>query len=261
MYFDSEGVTIYYHTIGIGTPVILIHGFTADFNYNWQAVAQLLSTHFQVIGMDVRGHGQSGKPCEKNAYGLEMVRDVVRLMDHIGIQKAHVVGYSMGGMIALKMASLYPERLYSAVLGGNGIFEEAEFFKIKAEHTVWLQKAIDENIPAMDAMLPDPSKMPDALIPLYHAMKAIDNDPSALLCVVGSLSDLAVSKDEAARIKPALLAIAGDRDDPFNTLQRLKKYRPDTNVMTLPGLDHVTTPFSAVFHEAIQKFLKTHERS
>jgi len=186
---------------------------------------------------------------------LELVKDVIRLMDHIGIQKAHMVGYSMGGMIVLKMASLYPERLYSAVLGGNGLFEEAEFSQIKADHTIWLQKAIDENIPAMDAMLPDPSKLPDDQIPLYHVMKAIDNNPAALLCVLESLSDLAVSKGEAARIKPVLLAIAGDQDDPFNTLPRLKKFRPDTKVMILPGLDHVTTPFSAAFHEAIQNFL------
>ncbi|MCE9547954.1 MAG: alpha/beta hydrolase [Planctomycetia bacterium] len=59
-----------------------------------------MSKNFQVIALDVRGHGLSDKPTREDAYGPELVGDVIRLMDHLHIKKAHIVGYSMGGIIA-----------------------------------------------------------------------------------------------------------------------------------------------------------------
>jgi len=96
--FDSNGVSIQYTVEGQGEPVVLIHGLHASTDINWRApgIIKALAENYQVIAMDVRGHGHSGKPEQEEAYGMEMVEDVIRLLDHLKIKKAHVVGYSMG---------------------------------------------------------------------------------------------------------------------------------------------------------------------
>src|SRR5262245_43153068 len=97
--FDSKGVKIAYSVQGKGEPVVLIHGFLSSGGINWDlpGVTALLAKDFQVITLDVRGHGQSDKPTKEDAYGPELVEDVVRLLGHLKIKKAHIVGYSMGG--------------------------------------------------------------------------------------------------------------------------------------------------------------------
>jgi pimeloyl-ACP methyl ester carboxylesterase len=120
--FDSAGVKIHYATRGEGAPVILIHGLYSSARVNWDSpgVTAHLVRHFQVITLDCRGHGESDKPTAVDAYGLNMVEDVVRLMDHLKIPQARVAGYSMGGSIALKLAASHPPRLNRFVLCGMG---------------------------------------------------------------------------------------------------------------------------------------------
>ena len=124
--FDSSGVPIHYRVEGRGEPVVLIHGLHASAQMNWGApgiIADLAKT-YRVIALDCRGHGQSGKPAAEGAYGVQMVEDIVRLLDHLKLRSAHIVGYSMGGMIALKLAVLHPDRVRSTTLGGMGWLEE-----------------------------------------------------------------------------------------------------------------------------------------
>jgi pimeloyl-ACP methyl ester carboxylesterase len=120
--FDSGGVKIHYAVRGEGDPVILIHGLASSAKLNWDlpgATAQL-AKRFQVITFDNRGHGESDKPTDVGQYGTNMVNDVIRLMDHLHIAKARVAGYSMGGMITMKLLTMHPERVTTAVLGGMG---------------------------------------------------------------------------------------------------------------------------------------------
>jgi pimeloyl-ACP methyl ester carboxylesterase len=120
--FNSAGVKIHYAVQGFGEPVILVHGLYANGRINWElpGTASLLAKHFEVITLDCRGHGRSGKPTAEDAYGTNMVDDVVRLIDHLNIRSARVAGYSMGGMIAMKMAVTHPDRVNAVVLGGMG---------------------------------------------------------------------------------------------------------------------------------------------
>ncbi|HEX72751.1 MAG TPA: alpha/beta fold hydrolase, partial [Candidatus Hydrogenedentes bacterium] len=88
-YFDSNGVRIHYTVEGAGDPVILVHGFAANADLNWRlpGVTKALAKEFRVIALDNRGHGLSDKPHDPQQYGAEMIEDVVRLMDHLGIEK------------------------------------------------------------------------------------------------------------------------------------------------------------------------------
>ena len=118
-FFDSAGVKIHYVVEGKGEPVLLIPGLGGDIQSSWPVIGELSKT-FQVIALDNRGHGQSDKPHDPNSYGMNLVEDPIRLLDHLNIQRAHVEGYSMGGAIVLAMLGFHPERLRTAVIGGAG---------------------------------------------------------------------------------------------------------------------------------------------
>lgn len=124
--FDSNGTKLAYFTEGTGEPVVLIHGWLASAGVNWALprISGALAKDFQVIALDVRGHGISDKPTKPEAYGLELVEDVVRLLDHLKIKKAHIVGYSMGGFITARFIAQHPDRALSGTLCGSGWLRE-----------------------------------------------------------------------------------------------------------------------------------------
>jgi len=120
--FDSAGVRINYEERGSGDPLVLVHGFAANARANWAETGWYgLAPHFRIIAMDCRGHGHSGKPHEVSAYaGTTMEDDVLRLIDHLGIKRTLLHGYSMGARISLGLLARHPKRFRAVVLGGIG---------------------------------------------------------------------------------------------------------------------------------------------
>jgi pimeloyl-ACP methyl ester carboxylesterase len=132
--FDSDGVKIAYIEAGSGDPIVLVHGLYSSARMNWvlPGTFGMLAQHHHVIAMDLRGHGNSDKPTDESAYGQPMVEDIARLMDHLNIPKAQIVGYSIGGVIVMKFMVDHPERVRAAALGGiawlrNGSVEQRAF--------------------------------------------------------------------------------------------------------------------------------------
>src|SRR5258706_4988602 len=118
-FFSSDGVKIHYVDVGTGDPVFLLHGNGGSLQeFVNSGLLSSLQRDFRVIAFDARGHGKSDKPHDPRAYGREMSLDVLRLMDHLGIQKAHLVGYSMGAQTVAHLIVIKPERFASAILGG-----------------------------------------------------------------------------------------------------------------------------------------------
>jgi pimeloyl-ACP methyl ester carboxylesterase len=122
-YFDSDGVRLRYIVGGEGETVVLLHGFSGSAEGLYVepgTFGALVEAGFRVVALDQRGHGNSDKPHGPDDYGLEMVEDVRRLLDHLHVDKVHLAGYSMGSKVANTFRERYPERLYSIVLGGYG---------------------------------------------------------------------------------------------------------------------------------------------
>src|SRR5262249_22419155 len=115
----SDGVKIHFMVKGKGTPVILIHGYTGSAEGNWfsNGIADALAVNHMVIAIDCRNHGLSDKP---QPMGPGKAEDVVELMDHLKIQKAHLHGYSMGGGIVGRLMGMIPDRIITAGFGGFG---------------------------------------------------------------------------------------------------------------------------------------------
>ncbi len=123
-HFDSDGVDIAFTDIGAGDPILLIHGFGTTALINWVKsgwAEELAKTGRRVIAIDNRGHGESAKLYDPAGYRMpEVAEDARRLLDHLGIQRADIMGYSMGSRIAALIAVRYPERVRSLILGGMG---------------------------------------------------------------------------------------------------------------------------------------------
>ena len=222
--FMSGNVKIHYVVRGKGEPVILIHGLASSTRLNWElpGVIAELEKHYQVVALDNRGHGLSDKPQAEGRYGVEMVEDVVRLMDRLHISKAHVVGYSLGGMIAMKLAVLHPERVTSMVLGGMG----------------WLQ-----------------ADKPVAHF--WEAMKgrAIPAVPPA--CLHG-ISALAVTEAQVKAVRVPVSILIGERDLCRRLyVEPLEKVRPDWPVHLIKDAGHmncvVQKEFKTQLVEALSK--------
>ena len=120
--FFSDGVEIAYREAGEGAPVLLIHGFGSNIDVNWGDtgwISTLVNAGHRVIALDNRGHGASAKLYDKSAYAAPiMAEDTRRLLDHLEIAEADVMGYSMGARISAFLAIEHPSRVRRLVLAG-----------------------------------------------------------------------------------------------------------------------------------------------
>jgi pimeloyl-ACP methyl ester carboxylesterase len=222
--FDSKGVKIAYFVEGKGEPVVLIHGWLSSAGGNWAlpGTSALLAKNYQVIALDVRGHGISGKPTNEDEYGPELVEDVVRLLDHLKIKKAHIVGYSMGGIITMKFLSQHPDRALSGTLGGMGWLREGSFE----------QK-------------------------FFAAGK---DDKPAGLCF-RSLAKLALTEKEIKAIRVPVTILFGDDDFlKKGYVEPLKKVRSDWPVVDIKDANHITCVAKPQFREEIAAWLKKNSK-
>jgi pimeloyl-ACP methyl ester carboxylesterase len=125
-FFTVDGVRIHYWVQGSGEPVVLVHAWLSNAESNWikpGTMAQLANNHHQVVALDLAGYGQSDAPDNPEAYGNAWVEQIYQLLDHLHIPQAHMVGYSMGSLIALKFIVEHPDRALSGLLGGMGYLE------------------------------------------------------------------------------------------------------------------------------------------
>ena len=122
--FDSDGVEIAFVDEGEGLPTLLVHGFASNHRVNWVSTSwlrDLVAAGRRVIALDNRGHGESWKPHDSDAYDTPvMAEDARRLLDRLAMSRADVIGYSMGARIAAFLTLAHPGRVRRAVLSGLG---------------------------------------------------------------------------------------------------------------------------------------------
>jgi pimeloyl-ACP methyl ester carboxylesterase len=239
--------------------VLLIHGFTANIQLQWAPLLKALAKDYKVIALDCRGHGGSEKPHDPKKYGLEMVKDAVRLLDHLKIDKAHIVGYSMGGGLAFQVAARHPERVRTVTVGGMGLPQPGteRLFAALAD-SLEKGKGLEPLILALSPKGdPPPTK---AQIKLFNAAILAHNDPKALAAVIRGLSskEIALTDAQIKSVKAPMLAVIGARDPLKPGVDELAKRLPETKVVVLDDEDHITAFGSEEFVRAIKSFLDAH---
>jgi pimeloyl-ACP methyl ester carboxylesterase len=255
--FDSDGVRVHYTDEGSGSPVVLLHGFavTADLNWRWPGITRELAREHRVISMDLRGHGRSGKPEGAAQYGVCMASDVTRLLDHLGIERAYVAGYSLGGFVALKLASDAPERFLGAAVLGAG-WESAEngaFLAALPKLAAALESG--KGIGPLMQGLGSERARPTAMHHLWvKVMTRYFNDPHALVGVIRGSPALAITEDELGKIEVPVLGVVGERDPMIASARAMVGKVVDHRLVIVRGADHIEAPMRSELVEALRQF-------
>ncbi len=248
-FFDSAGVRIAYVDLhpeeGAGEPIVLVHGFASNYVVNWvntQWVKVLQRAGRRVVALDDRGHGRSEKLYDPAAYSSDvMARDVVHLMDHLGIERADVMGYSMGARITAHLALAAPQRVRSALLGGLGIH---------------LVEGVGLPLGIADAMeAPSLDDLTDPMQRMFRAFaEQTGSDLRALAaCIRGSRQTLTPAQVGAIRM-PVLISV-GTNDGVAGDPHALAALMPNARAFDIEGRDHNLAVGDRSHKEAVLAFL------
>ncbi|MGB7077261.1 MAG: alpha/beta hydrolase [Xanthobacteraceae bacterium] len=243
--FSHNGVEIAFLDEGEGEPIVLVHGFASNKEINWVGpgwMSTLTRAGRRAIALDDRGHGASSKLYDPAAYhSLRMAEDVSALLDHLGLPRADVMGYSMGARIAAYLALAHPDRVRSVVLGGLGI---------RLVEGVGLPDTIADALEA-----PSLSDVTDPTARMFRAFaEQTKSDLTALAaCLRGSRQTL--TRAEAGRIAVPVLVAVGSEDPIAGSPQELAALIPGARAFVVPGRDHMLAVGDKAFKSAVLDFL------
>ena len=243
-FVDNRGVRIHYEVEGSGPPLVLQHGLTDSIG-GWRQFGYIdaLKGDYRLILIDARGHGASDKPHDPAAYAMSLrASDVVAVLDEIGVERVHYLGYSMGGRIGFDTAKLALERLRSLLIGGSHPY------------------AVDGQVvhapqfrDGMESFL-ERQPLPDHVLTPSFRTRMLANDAEALIAA-------SVYRPGLEGILPSLevpcLAYVGEEDPARAQVEEWVKLVPGAALVVLPGLDHWAGMYrSDVVLPHLQAFLK-----
>ena len=244
--FQNGSVEIAYLDEGEGDPIVLVHGFASTKEVNWVQpgwVSTLTRAGRRAIALDNRGHGRSTKLYDPAAYHTsKMASDVHALLDHLGLARADVMGYSMGARITAFLSRQDPERVRSAIIGGLGL---------RLVDGVGLPESIAEALEA-----PSLAAVTDRQGRTFRAFaEQTKSDLGALAaCIRGSRQVL--TPEEARSIRVPVLIAVGTRDDVAGPAAPLGALIPGARVLDIAGRDHMLAVGDKVFKSGVLDFLQ-----
>ena len=241
-YATLAGVKIRYIDVGKGEPIVLLHGGTSSLD-SWitTGVVANLSKDYRVIAYDARGAGKSDKPHEASAYGKEQARDVPRLLDALKIQRAHIVGFSLGGSTTSLLLTMHPERFLTATLvAGPGRFPwtAKDQQRVETEATEIAKDCVSRSRIWRQAPVNNKPTEEDFQKRVADCRANRDFDPLSTAASIRSYGDQAITDDQIRPVKVPTLVIVGDLDHALAGSQHYKKLRPDATLVILPGVSH-----------------------
>ncbi|CBI76457.1 hydrolase or acyltransferase [Bartonella clarridgeiae 73] len=247
-FFEHDSFRFAYREEGQGTPILLIHGFGSSARVNWCATGwfrSLVEAGYRVIAFDNRGHGDSDKSYDPLCYTPQaMASDAVKLLQHLGLSKAHVMGYSMGARISAFMAFLYPTYVHSVVFGGLGIG--------------MVTGAGDWEPVAQALLAEDISTITNPRGLMFR--KFVDqtkSDRHALaVCIMTSKQEL--TESEVREIKQPALVAVGSLDEISGEAEPLAALLPRGEALQIPGRDHMLAVGDKVYKKGVIDFLARH---
>lgn len=243
--FDSDGVRIAYVDEGQGDPILLIHGFASNVATNWRDVhwlRTLTAAGRRTIAYDNRGHGQSEKLYDPSRYGAPtMAEDALRLLDHLGIGRADVMGYSMGARIATFLVLAHPERVRSLMLAGTGINLVRGMVG-----TGPVARALEA--PTIEDVTNDTARSFRAF-----AEKTGSDLAALAACLRGPREK--IGPEDLARIAVPTLVATGSEDVIAGSGEALRELIPNAQLLDIEGRDHMKAVGDPRFKQGVLDFL------
>jgi pimeloyl-ACP methyl ester carboxylesterase len=243
--FRNGDVEIAYLDQGEGEPIVLVHGFAATKEVNWvqpEWVSTLNGAGRRAVVLDNRGHGASSKLYDPAAYHTAAMADDVRaLLDHLKIERADIMGYSMGARITAFLAVKHAERVRSAILGGLGIH---------LVEGVGLPESIAE---ALEAPSLDDVKNPTGRMFRAFAEQTKSDLRALAACIRGSRQTL--TRAEVGAIRAPVLIAIGTKDPLAGSGSALAALIPGARVLDIPDRDHMLSVGDKVYKAGVIDFL------
>jgi pimeloyl-ACP methyl ester carboxylesterase len=243
--FDSDGVRVEFIDEGEGEPILLIHGFASNIDTNWvgpEWVRTLTRSGRRVIAYDNRGHGRSGKLYDPAVYGAPaMAEDGRRLLDHLRIPRADVMGYSMGARIAAFLVLAHPERVRSLILAGMGINLVRGMVGSGP-----IARALET--PSIDDVSNDTARTFRAFA------ESTGSDLAALAACMRGPSEK-ITAEAVATIRVPTLVAVGTEDVIAGSGADLAKLIPGAQLLDIPRRDHMRAVGDARFKQGVLDFL------
>ena len=244
--FDSDGVEIAFIDEGAGDPVLLIHGFASNIATNWIDpgwVRTLTAAGRRVIAYDNRGHGASAKLYNLEDYGAPlMAEDARRLLDHLGLECADVLGYSMGARIAAFLGLAHPSRVRSLIFGGLGIN---------------MVRGIAGTGPVARAL--EAPSIDEVTNPTARTFRAFaeqtNSDLKALAACIRS-SRAPITAEALGGLTCPVLVVVGENDVIGGSPADLAALIPGAKAVEIPDRDHMKAVGDKTFKQAVLKFLQ-----
>jgi len=253
--FDSNGVSIaYLDTAHAGEPgrdpILLIHGFASNTNTNWVStgwVRALEQAGYRVISMDNRGHGKSEKLYDLTDYGAPlMAEDARRLLDHLALPRAHVMGYSMGARISAFLGLSHPDRVRTLVFGGLGIN---------------MVRGMAGTGPIANALEAD--SIDDVVNATARTFRAFaeqtGSDLRALAACIRSARD-PITREAVATFKCPVLVAVGSDDVVGGAASSLAELIPNGEALEITGKDHMKAVGDVVYKRGVIEFLERQDK-
>ncbi|MBS4175924.1 2-succinyl-6-hydroxy-2,4-cyclohexadiene-1-carboxylate synthase [Lederbergia citrea] len=248
MLINVDGVEYYIDVRGEGEPLVFLHGFTGD-STTWEKVSLLLSQSFQIIAVDIIGHGKTASPGDISRYTMSNVaKDIIVILNQLKINKAHILGYSMGGRLALSFAMLYPERILSLALesaspGLKTPDERRE--RIRQDEklaNMILDKGIEEfvNYWGQIPLFKSQERLPKSILSEIR-IKRLSNNPLGL---VNSLRGMGTGSqtawwDQLQNLHMPVLLLCGELDVKFcDVAHEMKSLIPHAKLVEFNGVGH-----------------------
>ena len=246
--FVSYGIPINYLDEGGGDPVVLVHGFASNAKNNWvePGWVRFLSPRYRVIALDQRGHGLSGKPHDSQSYDARMLAaDVLGLMDHLRIEKAFLMGYSMGAMVSLVLAMSHPWRFRAVVLGGIG-----------GDSATRSLEGRDAIIRAL--LIEKPDSIDDPVAKTFRTFAESNRNDLKALAACLACDRSRHDPQSLGRIALPVMLVIGTRDVLVANADKLATSIPGAELVTLEGRDHLNAVGDKRYKESVAKFFAAH---
>jgi pimeloyl-ACP methyl ester carboxylesterase len=244
--FTSDDLSLAYDDFGprnARTTMVLVHGFSSNRHENWKRVGwydAIERKGMRGLAFDNRGHGESAKPHDPAQYSrTAMARDVFALMDHAGIERAHLLGFSMGSHISLTAALEDSGRIDHLVVGGVG----AKIFEPRADNAM---------AEAMEADSPD--SIADPMMKSFRHFADEQKEDRLALAACSRGPRTSFTPDALGAIRRPTLIVAGARDQLAGSPQGLAQAIPGARAVTLPGCDHFSAIAHALFKASVFDF-------
>jgi 2-succinyl-6-hydroxy-2,4-cyclohexadiene-1-carboxylate synthase len=251
---------------GTGEPVVLLHGFTGN-TETWTEQTPFFDTRFSTLSIDLPGHGESEAPADPARYGIDCTaRDLIAIFDWLLLEKVHLVGYSMGGRVALYLAAHYPQRIKSLVLESTspGIADSAQrSARAESDHRLadWME---DNGLAAfVDRWEQLPLFITQKHLPVEVRgrlrSQRMQNNITGLANSLRGLSTGVQPSgwDELPYLDVPTLIVAGKLDYKFvNIARQMNRLLPDSKLVILPRAGHTThLEQPSAFNQLVLKYL------